>query len=100
MNAYSVKFLKHNSKNIELAAYVLLASGFIGHIFFLENQVSAMNIALIAIGIVFGVMASVNWTPLTQRMSQPVRFELAEVFSFARPEKSGSHHNPGDQRAA
>ena len=100
MNAYSVKAHKQNLKNIEMAAYVLLASGFIGHIFFLESQVSAMNIVLLAIGVVFGVMASVNWTPLSARMSQPVRFELAEVFSFTRPEKPDGHSGSNGQRAA
>lgn len=99
MNAIDTKNVQLFRK-IELSAYIVLASVLIGHVFFLGGQMSAGNIVLIALGILFGVMASVTWTPIINLLAKPVFPELAEVFAFKKRRDSDKRGEMDDRRAA
>lgn len=102
MNAFNVNNLKYipKLKNIETASYVSLAALLIGHVFFLEGLMSADNIMLIAVGIIFGAMASVSWTPVWNQINRPANINLAEVLSMKKADKSDMKNCANDQRAA
>lgn len=99
MNAIDTKYVRIFRK-LELSIYLVLATLFIGHVFFLASQMSAGNIVLIALGIVFGAMASVTWTPMTNLLASPVSPKLAEVFSFREHSESNKRNETKDRRAA
>ena len=102
MNAKSMSHSKHKQelKYVELGAYIVLASALIGHVLFVDGQVSAGNIVLIAMGIVFGIMASMTWTPFSTRLDKPVALDLAEVFSFRKHSNTNKADDRNDRRAA
>lgn len=84
---------------IEVATYAVLASCLIGHVFFLQSEISAINVAMIGLGIIFGTMATMYATPISQGLAKPVAFHLAEVFSL---KKHNTNHHPAqrDRHAA
>ena len=102
MNADSVNYVQRNLnlKHLEIAAYAVLAICLIGHVFYLESQLSAINVALLTGGIIFGMMATVAWTPIAERFSVPGAFNLAEVLSFSRGSKPDADPDMNDRRAA
>ena len=102
MNANSVNHIKNSQilNHLETASYSVLAIGLIGHVFYLDSQFSAINVALLFSGIVCGMMAVVAWTPVTARFSAPVTFNLAEVLSFSKEQSPDTSHDSDDRRAA
>lgn len=90
MNANSVNIRENHTlrKRVELGSYGLLAVCLIGHVFFIESQLTFLNIALLGLGTVFGMLLTLGWAPITEQLPKPVRTQLAEVLSFDSNEKT------------
>jgi len=84
MNTYSVNKLssKLNRKHIELAVYVLLTVGLIGNLFEINGLVTMLNVTLVAIGIFFGMLVSVGWTPLSGNHEPENSDKAAKILAF------------------
>lgn len=84
MNANSVNIRENNSLigYIELGSYSLLSFCLIGHVFFIESQITFLNIALLGLGTVFGMMLALGWAPISEQLPKPVSQQLAEVMTF------------------
>ena len=99
-NRITTTQIKQTIKHAEIAAYALLALGLIGHLFFVDSQITAINIALLTSGIVFGMMVAVECTPVSKRIPVPDTLNLAEVFSFSQDAKEHTETSADGRRAA
>lgn len=86
-------------KHVELAVYAILALCLIGHLFYVDSQISAINVGFVASGILFGLMVAVGCTPVSRQISTPGTLNLAEVFTFSNSVKDVDK-NVNDRRAA
>jgi len=96
MVTYSNNFLNQirTVRAFELGVYGMLAASLIGHVFFLNGQVSLNDVALLTIGIVFGLMVSVGGTPLTETHKTAEASQRAEVVSWqGRKQADTSTHD-------
>lgn len=102
MNANSViNYLgKQKTKILELTLYTIAAVLLIGHVFFLDGFVSASDVAMVSLGIVFGVMATFSWTPVQNLLNSPVKLELAETFILGKYQEKNLGNDTSDRRAA
>jgi hypothetical protein len=69
-------------KHLEIAAYIILAICLIGHVFFIQNQLTAVNLILLGWGTAFAMMVAIKWTPLSNRFSVLKSGNKAEIISF------------------
>ena len=93
MNANSVN---HTRKlrwdwRLEVVLYAVMAACLIGHVFFIDQQINALNVSLILIGIIFAYMATSALTPIANSLHDSGSSVSTNLFSFVLKKDKWRH---------